>query len=80
MDIINYRQNFLNVLESNTKGNDNFSTELISTENLEGKISSLKKCRNKKKNQTFFSKLLPWAASLKVTSVRKLLHFYNSGR
>ena len=58
MEIINYRQNFLNVLESNTKGNDNFSTELISTENLEGKSSSLKKCRNKKKKSNFFFEVI----------------------
>ena len=30
-------------MESNTKGNDNFATKVISAENLKGKNSSLKK-------------------------------------
>ena len=62
----------LDAMESNAKGNDNFTIKAISTENVEGKSSILKKNIEEvtRKNQAyFFSKLLPWATGLKVTSL-----------
>ena len=69
----------LDAMESNAKGNDNFATTLISTENVGGKSSSLKnEDEVRRKNQTCLSsKLLPWTASFKVTSAGKLLYFLN---
>ena len=66
-------------MESNSKGKKNFATELISTENVEGKSCSLKKCgrTKKKKSNLFLFKLLPWPTSLKVTFAGKLLYFSN---
>ena len=41
----------LDAMERDTKRNDNFATKWISTDNLKGKNSSLKKCgRSMKKN------------------------------
>ena len=49
MEIINHRQKMLDAMESNTKGNDNFATKAISTENVG------KKCeRSKKKESNLF--------------------------
>ena len=58
----------LNAMESNAKGNDNFATKMISTENVENKFGRIKKKQ---------SNLLTWATSLKVTFSGKLLYFYN---
>ena len=68
MEIVNHRRKMLDAMESNSKGNDNFATKLIRMENVEGKSSSLKKYgrSKKKKSNLFFSKLLPWATSLKL--------------
>ena len=71
MEIINHRQKMLDAMESNTKGNDNFATKAISTENVGKNVKEVRI-----KNQTyFFSKLLTWTTSLKVTSSGKLLCF-----
>ena len=58
----------LNAMESNAKGNDNFATKMISTENVGNKFGRIKKKQ---------SNLLTWATSLKVTFSGKLLYFYN---
>ena len=45
----------LDAIESSAKGNNNFVTKVISTENVEGKSTSLKKGgRTKKKEPSFF--------------------------
>ena len=65
-------------MKSNTKGNDNFATKMISTENLKGKNSSLKKWQKKQEERvkiSFFPKLLPWTTSVTVTPSGKLLYF-----
>ena len=64
--------------ESNAKENDNFAIKVISTENVDGESSIFKKNVEKvsRKNQTyFFSKLLAWALTLKVTFNGKFLYF-----
>ena len=48
----------LNVMESNSKGKKNFATELISTENVEGKSCSLKKCGRTKKKESNLGRLV----------------------
>ena len=68
MEIVNQRRKMLNAMESNAKGNDNFATKMISTENAENKFGRIKKKQ---------SNLLTWASSLKVTFSGKLLYFYN---
>ena len=56
----------LDAMESNAKGNDNFSTKVISTENVEKKNVN----EVRRKNQTyFFSKLLTMGTSLKLSSL-----------
>ena len=60
----------LNAMESNAKGNDNFTIKVISKKSVEGKSSTFKKNVEevRRKNQTNFfplSKLLPRATSLK---------------
>ena len=63
MEIANHRRKMLNAMESNAKGNNNFATKVISTENVVKNVEEVKR-----KNQTyFFSKLLTWTTSLKVT-------------
>ena len=55
----------LDAMESNAKGNDNFPTKVISTENVEKNVKEVRR-----KNQTyFFSKLLTWATSLQLPSL-----------
>ena len=46
----------LDAMESNAKGNDDFATKVISTENTEGKIFSLNKNVEevRRNNQTYF--------------------------
>ena len=64
--------------ESNAKENDNFAIKVISTENVDGESSIFKKNVEEvtRKNQTsFFSKLLPWAFTLKDTFYGKFLYF-----
>ena len=46
MEIFNQRRKMLDATESNAKGNDNFATKVISTENVE------KKCKRSKKEET----------------------------
>ena len=46
MEIINHRQKMLDAMESNAKGNDNFATNVISTENVE------KKCERSKMEES----------------------------
>ena len=43
MEIVNHRRKVLEAMESNAKGNKNFVIKVISMENIEGKISNLKK-------------------------------------
>ena len=73
MEIVNHRWEILDAMESNAKGNDNFSIKVISIENIEGKsyIFQINMEEVSKKNQlTFpFSKLLSWATSLKLPSL-----------
>ena len=52
----------LDAMKSNTKGNDNFATKVISTKNIE---KNVKEVRRKNQN-SFFSKLLTCATSLKL--------------
>ena len=55
MEIFAHRPQMLDAIESSTKGNNNFVTKVISTENVEGKSTSLKKGgRTKKKDPSFF--------------------------
>ena len=78
MEFVNHRRKMLDAMESNAKGNDDFATKVISTENTEGKIFSLNKNVEevRRNNQTyFFFKSSLWATSLKVTSSEKLLMF-----
>ena len=49
MEIVNRRRKMLDAMESNANGNDNFSVKVISTENVEGKISIKKKKKIGKK-------------------------------
>ena len=65
MEIANQRQKMLDAMESNAKGNDKFATKVI-TENVEKNVKEVRR-----KNQTyFFSKLLTWATSLKLPSLK----------
>ena len=54
----NLRRKMLNVMESNSKGKKNFATELISTENVEGKSCNLKKCGRTKKKKSNLGRLV----------------------
>ena len=38
MEIVNQRRKTLNTMECNAKGNDNFATKMISTENVGKKM------------------------------------------
>ena len=38
MEIVHQRRKMLDAMESNSKGNENFATKLISTENVEKKM------------------------------------------
>ena len=38
MEIVNQRRKMLYAMESNAKGNDNFATKVISTENVEKNV------------------------------------------
>ena len=69
----------LDAMESNAKGNDNFAIKVISTKNVEGSSSIFKKKKMEERIKLFFSfsKLLPWAANLKVTFSGKILYFQN---
>ena len=49
MEIFDYRQKILDAMKSNTKGNDNFTTKVISTENVKRKCG-----RSKKKESNLF--------------------------
>ena len=76
MKIVIHRPKILDSMESNAKGNDNFPVKVISTENGERRSSIFKKNMEEvriKYRTYFFSKLLPWATSLKVTFSAKLL-------
>ena len=65
MEIVNQGRKILDTMESITKGNDNFDTKVISTENVEKNVKEVRR-----KNKTyFFSKLLIWATSLKLPSL-----------
>ena len=46
MEIVHQRRKMLDAMESNPKGNDNFATKLISTENVE------KKCKTSRKEKS----------------------------
>ena len=67
----------LDAMESNAKENDNFAIKVISTENVDGKSYIKKKKKMKKESNLFFpfSKLSPWATSLKVTFSGIVLYF-----
>ena len=54
MEIVNHRQKMLGAAECNAKGNDNFATKVISTENVGKKWG---RSKNKESN-FFFFKLL----------------------
>ena len=54
MEVVNHRQKMLGATECNAKGNDNFATRVISTENVGKKWGRSKK----KESNLFFSKLL----------------------
>ena len=74
MGIVNQRQKILGAMESNARITMILLPKL-STENVEGKSSSLKKNVKevRRNNQTyFFFKLSPWETSLKITSSGKL--------
>ena len=43
MEIINQKRKMLDATESNAKGNDNFASKVISTENVEKKCGRSKK-------------------------------------
>ena len=43
LQMINHRRHMLDAIEINAKLNNSFATKVISTENVEGKKSSLKK-------------------------------------
>ena len=45
-------------MESNSKGKKNYATELISTENVEGKSCNLKKCGRTKKKKSNLGRLV----------------------
>ena len=63
MEIVNHRCKMLDAMERNAEGNDNFAIKVISTR---------KHGRSKKKKSNLFfpfSKLLPWATSLKLPSL-----------
>ena len=63
MEIVYQRWKILDAMESNPKGNDNFATKVISTENVGKNV--------KRNSQTyFFSKSLTWETSLKLPSRR----------
>ena len=65
MEIVNHIHKMLDAMESNAKGNDNFATYVISTENVEKNVKEVTR-----KNQTyFFSKLLTWVTSLNLLSL-----------
>ena len=46
MEIVHQRRKMLDAMESNPKGNDNFATKLIRTENVE------KKCKTSQKEES----------------------------
>ena len=79
MEIINYREKMCDAMGSIAKGNDNFAIKVKSTKNMKMKSYILKKNMEEINfNQTYFflfSKLLPWATSLKVTCSGIVLHF-----
>ena len=54
MEIVHQRRKMLDAMESNSKGNENFATKLISTENVE------KKCKTsrKEKSNLFLSQVI----------------------
>ena len=64
MEIVHQRQKLLDAMERNSKGNDNFATKVISTENVE------KKCKRSKKEESdlFLFQVLTWETSLKLPS------------
>ena len=49
MEIVHQRQKLLDAMERNSKGNDNFATKVISTENVEKNLNEVRR-----KNQTYF--------------------------
>ena len=51
MEIVHQRQNILYDMESSPKGNDNFATKVISTENVEKKC---KRCKKEESNLFLF--------------------------
>ena len=70
MEIVNHRRKMLDVMEINAEGNDNLSTRVINTENIEKNEEEVSY------QQTyFFSKLFTCANSLNVTFPGKLLYF-----
>ena len=76
MKVVHHRPKILDAMESNAKENDNFPIKVISTENGERRSSIFQKNMEEVKIKYptyFFSKLLPWATSLKVTFSGKLL-------
>ena len=52
MEVVNQRQKMLDAQDRNAKGNDNFATKLVSTENVEENSSSLKKCGRSTKKKS----------------------------
>lgn len=67
LQMINHRRHMLDAIEINAKLNNSFATKAISTENVEGKKSSLKKgvrSKTKELSQIFFVFKVPWVTSL----------------
>ena len=71
MEIVHQRWKMLDAMESNPKGNSNFATKVISTENLE------KKCKRSEKEESdsFLFQVFNLGDFFKVTFLGKLLDF-----
>ena len=60
MEIVNHRRKMLDAMESNAKGNDNFTIKVIAR-----KMQKKNAKEVKRKDETYlFSKLLTWTTSL----------------
>ena len=61
MEIVHHRRKMLDAMESNAKGNDNFTIKVIARNMLKKNVKEVKR-----KNEAYlFSKLLTWTTSLK---------------
>ena len=70
MEIVHQKRKILKAMESNPKGNDNFATKLISTENLEKNVTEVRR-----KNQTYFFLVINLGDKFKVSFSGRLLKF-----